>query len=279
LSYKYKHINNKNILITGSTNGIGLALAKRLISNNNKIFIVGRNNNYNYILNYLEKDNFEFINCDLSEIVGVKKLIDELKSVNTINLLINNVGSIFFEQELNEAKIEKTFFLNYLSHFIISLKLFDKLEKSNSPHILNVSSNVHKIYELDLNDLENQNNYNYWKAYCKSKLLNIYFTYEFYRKYKDKIRTNCIHPGFINSNFGYKHDLLSRNIIKVFKNIFAKSTNQAAINFDKVLNDEALNGCYLNGGNVSKSSKISYDTEISKIIWKKSLDYLKEINF
>ena len=49
-----------------------------------------------------------------------------------------------------------------------------KLENSNDPRIINVASNAHKRYKLDINDLENRNNYNGWKAYCRSKLLNIF---------------------------------------------------------------------------------------------------------
>ena len=270
-------MNNKNIIITGSTNGIGLALAKKLISKNNKIFIVGRSANYENISKYLEIKNFEIIKSDLSEVSGIKHLLNELKKLKSVDLLINNVGSIFFKKELNNDKIDKTFFLNHLSYFIITIKLLDKLENSYFPKILNVTSKVHSYYDLDLNDLENNNEYNYWKSYCKSKLLNIYFTYEFIKEYK-KINCNCIHPGFINSNFGYKNDSLSRKLIKLVKIVFGQSTEQGAAKLHKVLNDDKINGKYFNGNNISNSSNISYDINISKAVWEKSLSYLNRFD-
>ena len=53
--------------------------------------------------------------------------------------------------------------------------LINKLEESDKPKIINVSSFAHKKYNLNLNDLENKNNYNSVRAYYQSKLLNIFF--------------------------------------------------------------------------------------------------------
>ena len=92
--------------------------------------------------------------------------------------------------------------LNHLSYFHLSIGLIDKLEKSVDPRIINVSSNAHKRYKLDINDLECKNDYNGWKAYCRSKLLNIFFTCSFKKKINTKINSNCLHPGFVNSNLG-----------------------------------------------------------------------------
>jgi len=269
----------KNIVITGGTDGIGLALTKQLIDKNQNVFIIGRNESKgNEILKSIKSSNLEFFQCDLSELGGIKKILITLNNIKNIDVLINNAGAIFDKRCLNSDGIEKTFFLNHLSYFALSTGLVDKLENSNDPRIINVASNAHKRYKIDINDLESENNYNGWKAYCRSKLLNIFFTYSFKDKIKTKINSNCLHPGFVNSNFGNNNQNFYRFLINILKNLLAVDTNKAALSpLNLALNDDykGVNGKYFFKLKEKKSSKESYNIELANQIWNKSLEYLK----
>ena len=230
------------IVITGGTDGIGLALTKKFLKLNHTVFIVGKDSiKGNKVIKSLDTPNVEFFDCDLSEKEEIKKLIEKFNKMKTIDVLVNNAGAIFDKRSVASNGIEKTFALNHLSYFHLSLGLLDKLENSKDPRIVNISSNAHKRYNIDINDLECKNGYSGWKAYCRSKLLNIFFTYSFKKKLKTKINSNCLHPGFVNSNFGNNNNNFYRFLVNIMKNFFAISTETASLSPFYLALDSKLN--------------------------------------
>ena len=100
------------------------------------------------------------------------------------------------EKTITNEGLEKTFALNHMSYFILS-NLF--IASFNSIKVVNVSSEAHRGIKLNLDDLQNNIDYFGWHAYKRSKLANIYITYELAKKYEDKdITVNCLHPGLVN---------------------------------------------------------------------------------
>jgi len=269
---------SKNIIITGGTDGIGLAIAKKLsLINENKVIIVGRNDlKGKKVIKDLNLPNLIFLQCDLSEKKEIIRLSNELKQLEKIDVLINNAGALFSQRKTNSENIEMTFALNHLSYFHLSLLLMESLEKSSNGKIINIASNAHKRYPLDLDDLQNEKNYGGWKSYCRSKLLNVYFTYAFNKKFNTKVTCNCLHPGFVNSNFGNNNISFMRFGINVLKNFFAISCEKAAETPINLIYDEKyknITGKYFYNSKEIKSSSNSYNNEIAEIIWKKSLEH------
>ena len=108
-------MSKKNVIITGGTDGIGLALVKRLIEDEYRVFIIGKNETKgNNVLKDLNSDKVEFFQCDLSEKDELINLSKRLINLNKIDCLINNAGAIFEKRETNKQGIEKTFDLNHL---------------------------------------------------------------------------------------------------------------------------------------------------------------------
>ena len=122
-----------NIVVTGGTDGIGLALVKKLLLLNHNVQMIGKDSQKaERILNSLNSSRLEFFKCDLSEKEEINNLIKKMNNYNVIDVLINNAGAIFDNRELNSEGVEKTFALNHLSYLQLSLGLKKKIRRVKS---------------------------------------------------------------------------------------------------------------------------------------------------
>ena len=265
-------------IITGSTSGIGLEVAKELAKKNHRLILVSRNmNKLEFTKRILESGNN--IDCDIyeydlsliSENINFYRKVS--KKYGEIDFLVNNVGAIFMNREETSEGLEKTFSLNHMSYFVLS-KLFSQQE--SLLRIINVSSEAHRNIRLDYDDLENENNYNGWYSYKKSKLANIYLTYEHHKRLlQTKSTVNCLHPGVVNTNFANDNALPYKIIASLIKYFGITPREGAETILYLVDNNDikSASGLYFKKCIPIKSSQISHDKELSKKLW----DYSEQI--
>ncbi len=262
----------KTAIITGASNGIGLQTAIGLAKKKIDLILVARNfERLESIKNQLEQTYN--INCmiyayDLSLIESnIKFYNDVVKKYQSIEILVNNVGAIFMERSQTSEGLEKTFALNHMSYFTLS-KLFS--ENYSEISIINVSSEAHRYIKLKKDDLQNLCNYYGWYAYKRSKLANIYTTYEINQRLKNNTASiNCLHPGLVKSDFANNNSFpfkIASNIIK----FFGISTVQGALTSIYLASDEVIgdvSGLYFDKCRPRKSSHASYDEQMSQDLW------------
>ena len=216
----------KNCIITGGTSGLGLALVKKFINNNFFIHIIAKDNNkIQKLVNYFHGRNiksFKFYQADLAEENELNKVILQIKNLDKIDVLINNAGALFLKREVNSEGVEKTFAVNYLSHFYLTISLIDVIKKTKNSRLVNISSMVHKFAKLNLSDMNFSINYNGYIAYFNSKLMNLLFSYKINRIYRNDINCYAIHPGWLNTNFGNNNPSKIRFLSNFIRDIFAK---------------------------------------------------------
>ena len=269
----------KTVLITGATSGIGLELFK--IFSKEKYYVIGIGRNKKRIkktlnsINKNRKNLQSFYLCNFENLEDIKKVFNKIsKEVNSIDILINNAGGIFVKNELTKNNIERTFQVNYLSHFLLTeILLKNKILKSNA-HVLNVSSIDHKRGEINLDDINNLQNYNAVKSYAQSKLSQIMWGYYLSEKHKE-IYINSVHPGIIGTRLLSNNGFISPILI-FFHKIYGKNTKYGAKNVFEVLKHvlkNNINGKYFNERNEEKSSDYSY----SKIIQEKLLNISEKL--
>lgn len=125
---------------------------------------------------------------------------------------------------------------------------------------------------MNFDDLEGKNSI-HWIRYEKSKLAQIYFTYELQRRLDEqnsKVTVNCVHPGIIATEivsylpFGLHH------VYQFLGGLLGLTAEKGAKGPAFVvtsLSVDGIGGKYFSLWNPSQSSLISYNKEIAKKLW------------
>ena len=273
-----------NILITGGTSGLGYRTAYILAHEiKNKIILIGSNNKKGQqaverLIYETENKNLRFIKADLSSINEIKLLAKDLNK-EKIDILINNAGALFYSRNESIDQIEKTFALNHLSYFALTNLLLKYKVIKNGGRIINVASGAHRRTEIDFNDLEMSNNYNGWKCYKKSKLCNILFTKKLSDlTSKNNITVNCLHPGFVKTEFGKNNKGIISLAIKLLMNFFAITVEEGAKTIIHLANSEDvkdITGKYYYKSKIKQPSQYAENKSSADQLWNKSIEMLK----
>jgi NAD(P)-dependent dehydrogenase (short-subunit alcohol dehydrogenase family) len=225
----------KTCVITGATDGIGLGAAARLGALGARLVLVGRNRaKGEAVLARLRAElpgvAVEMHYADLARPDEIYRLAQALlATAPRIDVLLNNAGAIFVRRETTADGLERTFALNHMGYFRLTMLLCERLIASAPARIVNVASEAHRGARLDYDDLQGARGYNGWKSYQRSKLANILFTRELARRLQGSgVTANCLHPGFVATAFGDNNRGIWRLGIKLGKLISAIPVERGA---------------------------------------------------
>ena len=276
---------HKNIIITGATDGIGLAAAKSIAKKGYHVSLVGRNPDkgkkaLEAIIEYSGNENLDFFECDLSLVANVKDLADRIKQKHSkIDVLLNNAGGANKTKQITSEGLEKTFATNQMNYFVLSTELLNILSESNDGRIVNVASNAHIGAEVDYANINSEKSFSAWTSYCVSKLMNIMFTYKL-SSMQDRVSVNVLHPGFVDTNIAGNEGNLIKYIVKFGAKMFARTVdNGADSSIYLSTSDEVkgVSGKYFFKCREIKSSRASYNQEDWKKVWDLCEDYKKKL--
>ena len=275
----------KNIIITGATDGIGLAAAKEVSKKGYHIGLVGRNPEkgkkaIETIISYSGNENLDFFECDLSLVKNVKSLSEQIKQkYNKVDVLLNNAGGANKKKIITSEGLEKTFATNQMNYFVLSTDLLDIISESNDGRIVNVASNAHIGAEVDYGNINSEKSFSAWTSYCVSKLMNIMFTYQL-SLMQDKVSINVLHPGFVDTNIAGNEGNLIKYIVKFGAKMFARTVdNGADSSIYLSTSDEVkgVSGKYFFKCREIKSSRASYSQEDWKKVWELCDNYKNKL--
>lgn len=258
----------KTVLITGSTDGIGMHTALGLARMGANILIHGRNREKGkMVLKEISKvsgnSNLELFIADLSSQKQVRNLAADIQmNHDRLDVLINNAGVFEKERRLTEDGIETTFAVNYLAPFLLTNLLLDLLKKSAPSRIISVASIAHESAAIDWNNLQGERYYDSFNAYAVSKLCIVLFTYALSRRLEgSKVTVNCLHPGVIKTK-------LLREGFGDYPGDTPEKGAKTSIYLASSPEMECMRGKYFENQRIARSSTISYDMALQERLWK-----------
>lgn len=272
----------KTALITGGTNGIGKETARELSQIGTNVTIVGQTKEkclrISAQLGEETGNQVDWIAEDLSSLNGIRNTASKFKEkYSKLDILINNAGAYFNKKIITTDGFEKTFALNHLNYFYLTYLLMDLLRDNPSARIINVSSMAHSgIRVFDFENLQGEKKYLGWEAYSKSKLCNLYFTYELSRLLKGtSITVNALHPGYVATGFANNNGPIYKVLTTLGAKLIARKPERGVetIIYLAISQEvENISGKYFNNLIAVSSSSLSYDQSIAERLWKTSLE-------
>ncbi len=199
------NLENKKVLITGATGGIGGSLVEKFYNLNSIILATGTNEEK---LTNLKK-KYPNIIIEKFKLDEHDKIENFIESVNTkldgLDILVNNAGITLdnLSIRLTEENWKRVLDINLTSSFLMCKYAIKKMLKKKFGRIINITSIVGHTGNLG------QSNYAASKAgiIAFSKSLAIEYA-------KKNINVNCVSPGFIKTEMTDKiNDEFKKNLI------------------------------------------------------------------
>lgn len=197
----------KVILITGCSSGLGVETAKALFHTGATLYLTARDLGAARIAlgDLVGQPTVHLLELDLSKLDSVracaKNFVDREKS---LNILITNAGVMATPEGRTVDGFETQFGINYIAHFLLVYLLKDILIASSSPsfhsRLVTLSSTVHRVGNVHLDNLTLEGEYIPWKAYAQSKTANIWTANLVERRYGSQgLHAVSVHPGNIDT--------------------------------------------------------------------------------
>src|SRR5438067_6868744 len=138
-------LSGKTALVTGSTDGVGRLVARKLGQAGAHVLVHGRDAERGArVVADIEASGgvAAFLSADLSALAEVRRLADAAQAtVDRLDILINNAGiGTAGPRQTSAEGFELRFAVNYLAGFLLTLLLLPLIKNSAPARIVNVSS-------------------------------------------------------------------------------------------------------------------------------------------
>src|SRR5258706_7807796 len=271
----------KICMVTGANSGIGKATALALAQMGATVVMVCRDRARgeearSEITTTSRNNAVDLLLADLSSQQSIRQLVENFQHhYMQLHVLINNAGAAFPGRRRETVDgLEMTFAVNYLAPFLLTNLLLDVLKASAPARIVNVSSDAQASGYIQMDDLQAEKLYKPMRTYPQSKLAVVLFNYELARRLQGTgVTANCLHPGFVATNFGQNGTGPAVRLLVKLIGSFGASPQEGAktsIYLASSPEVEGVTGKYFVKSIPKRSASISYDESLQRQLWEQS---------
>jgi NAD(P)-dependent dehydrogenase (short-subunit alcohol dehydrogenase family) len=267
-------------LVTGATAGIGRVTAHALAAMGAKVVVAGRNPPkaeavVRQIVTETGNPNVHCLIADFAFPSAIREMARQFRQqFDRLDVLVNNAGGFYPRRQETASGIEMTFAVNHLGPFLLTHLLLEVMVESAPARIVNVSSAAHRMGTLDFDDLGFRHGYSGMKAYGRSKLANVLFTYELARRLEGtRVTVNALHPGHVATDIWRTNFSLIGWLLKPLMELVAVGEGEGAqtsIYLACSGDVEGMTGQYFASQRPVRSSAESYDVKVAQRLWEVS---------
>jgi NAD(P)-dependent dehydrogenase (short-subunit alcohol dehydrogenase family) len=265
-------------LITGSTSGVGKAMAVGLAKLGATVIIISRSEQRckfttDTIKRRTGNNNIFYYTLDLGNLNLIPKFVEQFKNeFHALHVLSNNAAVLPLKKEYTPNGIEKIFAINYLSHFALTYSFMDFLKSSAPSRVMTVSGSpsLLKLGKIDLDDINCDKQYHPLKATYRAAVAKIAFSYELSKRLRGSgVTSNTFHPGLVKSNLTRHFPWLFR-IAANFAQYFFSEDCETGVYISSSYEVEGVTGKFFkNKKIVAYNPRHSLD-DYASALWEKS---------
>jgi NAD(P)-dependent dehydrogenase (short-subunit alcohol dehydrogenase family) len=197
-------IEDKRVVITGATSGIGKEIAIRLASLGAHVILGCRDNVRGMqvaadINARTGAERATVLTVDTSDPRSVRAFVGDYRDTyDALDVLVNNAGILSaVTRRTSVDDIELTFATNVLGYYLVTNEMLDALKAGAPSRVVNVASTF--AGDVDLDDLQFEHRpYSGMSAYAQSKACDRMLTWAFARRLSgESVTVNAMAPGLV----------------------------------------------------------------------------------
>ena len=266
----------KTAIITGANKGIGLAVAKNLISKNYQVILACRDTSKGKMAQEFLGSNAKFLELDLSRPSSISQFVNQINSdYSEIDVLYNNAGLIYRDYELTEEGYESMLSVNYFGAYRLALMLLENLHRRSGRIVQVTSLSMYLARTFKLDRLHSIESFSPSNRYNFTNLLRSMFALELENKLKKtSISVAAAHPGVTKSRKSRPYGV--KKIKKSFYTYFSTNIKTGIAPIVTAIEDENVTaelvyapkilGVY-GRPSLMKYNKLVYDQELRGKLW------------